>query len=348
MKKLLLIGSDSIHTYNYHLLVNDFFDEVLLITNSNNQNYTCKTVIVNFSLRNLITVSRTITTIQQTVKSFKPSVIHIHQADSGAFIALLATRKIKIPKILTAWGSDVLLTPNKGYWYKKMLLFNLNNADYFTADSYDLATTMQLYVPNKKLTTLVANFGIDIEISNDSSAKQNLIYSNRLHKKLYRIDKIILAFEKFLKSQQTDWKLIIAGTGEETENLKQLANSLNLNNYITFVGWLDNKTNWVYYNTAKMFISIPESDATSISLLEAMATGSIPVVSDLPSNTEWIENGKNGVVLKNINDNFLQEALTINTAVCNSINQKLIQEKATKQSQKKLFIDLYKSILNQL
>jgi glycosyltransferase involved in cell wall biosynthesis len=344
MKKLLLIGSNSIHTYNYYLLVNDFFDEVVVITDSNKQDYTCKTIIVNFSLRNLISVPRTIATIKETVNSFTPSIIHIHQADSGAFISLFATRKIKTPKILTAWGSDVLSTPSKGYWYKKMLLYILNHADYFSADSADLASVMQRYV-KKKLNTLIANFGIDIELGNYTGIKENIIYSNRLHQKLYRIDKIIFAFEFFLKHQQRDWKLVIAGAGEETDNLKELTTSLNLNAHVTFAGWLNKETNLDYYKKAKLFISIPESDATSISLLEAMAAGCIPLVSDLPANKEWIEDGRNGIIVKNGNGNFIQKALALNTTLCSSINQKLIQEKATKESQRKLFIDLYKRIL---
>jgi len=204
---------------------------------------------------------------------------------------------------------------------------------------------MQRYVQKKKLNTLIANFGIDIKIDNDSSAKQNLIYSNRLHQKLYRIDKIILAFEFFLKHQQEDWKLVIAGAGEETDNLKELTTSLNLNPHVTFAGWLNKETNLDYYKKAKLFISIPESDATSISLLESMAAGCIPLVSDLPANKEWIEDGRNGIIVKNENENFIQKALALNTTLCSSINQKLIQEKATKVSQRKLFIDLYKRIL---
>ena len=40
------------------------------------------------------------------------------------------------------------------------------------------------------------------------------------------------------------------------------------------------------------------SDALSVSLLEAMSFGCIPIVSDLPDNREWVENGINGIVMK--------------------------------------------------
>jgi glycosyltransferase involved in cell wall biosynthesis len=38
-------------------------------------------------------------------------------------------------------------------------------------------------------------------------------------------------------------------------------------------------------------------DATAVSLLEAMACGRAIIVSDLPSATEWIEDGDSGLVV---------------------------------------------------
>jgi glycosyltransferase involved in cell wall biosynthesis len=50
--------------------------------------------------------------------------------------------------------------------------------------------------------------------------------------------------------------------------------------------------NWLY-------ISAASSDGSSISLLEAMAAGMICIVSDFPSNLEWVENHFNGFTFKN-------------------------------------------------
>jgi glycosyltransferase involved in cell wall biosynthesis len=41
-------------------------------------------------------------------------------------------------------------------------------------------------------------------------------------------------------------------------------------------------------------VSTSRSDSTSISLLEAMAAGATPVVSDIPGNREWISEGEGG------------------------------------------------------
>ncbi len=50
-------------------------------------------------------------------------------------------------------------------------------------------------------------------------------------------------------------------------------------------------------NAADIAVSIPSSDGTAMSVLEAMACGVPLIVSDLPSNHEWITPGVNGEVV---------------------------------------------------
>ena len=45
---------------------------------------------------------------------------------------------------------------------------------------------------------------------------------------------------------------------------------------------------------ADIYISTSLSDSTSVSLLEAMASGLIPVVSNISGNREWVKEGGNG------------------------------------------------------
>jgi len=57
------------------------------------------------------------------------------------------------------------------------------------------------------------------------------------------------------------------------------------------------------------FVSASRSDGTSISLLEALAAGKICVVSDFPSNLEWVSNGVNGFLFKNGDPSSLASVL---------------------------------------
>lgn len=216
-----------------------------------------------------------------------------------------------------------------------MVQFNLRHADSFTSDSTFMADEMRKLVSEKKLEILIANFGI--EFLDLKLPKENIIYSNRLHKKLYRIDKVILGFKKFLdNSKDKTWKLIIAATGEETDALKLLVEQLGINEQVQFAGWVNKVQNAEFYSNAKIFVSIPESDATAISLLEAMAYGCVPVLSDLPANREWIEDGKNGIIINLLEENLFVHALKLNLAEVASYNRKIIEEKGTKKRTEKI------------
>jgi glycosyltransferase involved in cell wall biosynthesis len=54
------------------------------------------------------------------------------------------------------------------------------------------------------------------------------------------------------------------------------------------------------YRRCALFVSVPESDGTSVSLLEAMAAGCLPILSDLPANREWVEDGRNGLLVDDL------------------------------------------------
>ena len=61
-----------------------------------------------------------------------------------------------------------------------------------------------------------------------------------------------------------------------------------------FTGRLDAAVQNEWYGRARWFFSLPRSDSVSVSLLEAMAQGAIPVVSDLPANRELVQHAQNG------------------------------------------------------
>jgi len=349
MKKLLLIGSNAIHTFNYFRLIEDYFDEIVLITVTNNEFEATKLThkyAVYSSLKNPFNYFTAIKKYQTILEKEKPDIIHIQQISTYSFLLIKALRrsKLSIPVVVTAWGSDVLLVPQKGWLYRKMVQYVLNQGDLFTADAQFLSDEMQKLTP-KKIEVLVVNFGINVE--NISINKENIIYSNRLHEPLYRIDKIIIAFSKFMQ-QHSDWKLVVAATGTETENLKQLCKTLEIESQVAFLGWVDAKTNSENYAKAKIWVSIPVSDATSISLLEAMSLGCIPVVSDLPANKEWIQDTVNGILIDDVDAPFFERFAEIEFEKAIDINKRLIAEKGTKEVNRRIFYEVYDKILKKV
>ena len=53
----------------------------------------------------------------------------------------------------------------------------------------------------------------------------------------------------------------------------------------------------LYYGASDLYLSASHSDGSSVSLMEALASGLPVLVSDIPGNREWISEGKTGVAV---------------------------------------------------
>jgi glycosyltransferase involved in cell wall biosynthesis len=78
---------------------------------------------------------------------------------------------------------------------------------------------------------------------------------------------------------------------------------------------------------ADIYVSTSLYDGTSVSLLEAMASGCFPVVSDIPSNREWIRDGENGFLVPVNDEQYLAKK------IIDAIRDKGLLEKARKENQ---------------
>lgn len=338
--KLLVIGPNSTHVVRFIHLVKNLFDYIIFVgENHITSNDVTRQHLVNFRSKNPFTIWKNYKILKKIIQSENPDITHIQQVNRVAFMAARSLFKLKKKYVVTAWGSDVLLIPTKSALYKKMTQFVLNNSETITADSADMISAITKLAPDK-ITELIF-FGVE---PLKSLPKEKIIFSNRALFELYNINKVILEFYEFQKNYP-DWKLIIAGTGEKSEQLKMLVDDLKLTDKIDFVGWLNSEKNNDYYRRAAIYISFPSSDGTSVSLLEAMSAGCIPVVSDLPVAYEWIESGKNGVI-KNKLTNALSDAVKLNFEAVEKINSALIDRFATGKIATEKFRSIYTKLKN--
>ena len=141
-----------------------------------------------------------------------------------------------------------------------------------------------------------------------SEKKPLQIVSLRGHQTNYNIDVLIQAMAEVTKAEPKA-QLIVAGEGPETEGLRMLSSSLGIDKNVHFVGQLPHEAVQKYLNESSISASVPSSDATAVSLLETMACGSFPIVTDLPANREWIEDNVNGLLVPIKDSKALAEAI---------------------------------------
>jgi len=257
---------------------------------------------------------------KKIVDKIQPKYINAHYLSSYGFIASLI--KIQYPNIKliqSTWGTDILVTPFKSKIRFYIAKFSLKNSDLITSDSYYMSDKInQIYLNNKIMTF---PFGLDnFEISDNIIKDKFLIYSNRALTSNYNIDKIIIWFYNLNDKR---YKLLIANDGDNKKSLIDLANKLDLSNRVDFIGFLDKDKQEINYKKAQFYISIPTSDSTAVSLLEAMRYGCYPIVSNLNANREWIIN--------NINGNFFNDKMILPERIDTNIikfNQQIIKTNA--------------------
>ena len=345
--RLLIVAPAGAHIRNFLDRVENKARAIHIITNKPPDFKTNHQVtIVDFSLKNPLNFLSTPRKIKEVYKEFEPDIIHVHQLNSVSYYTLRALRNSGTPIVATAWGSDVLVLPEKGVVYKGLVRYALKHATVFTSDSTFMAQKMRDLLPDRNLDITICNFGVAPPVYD--LPKENIIYSNRLHKPLYRVDSIIEAFSKFRNtSGGKSWRLVIAATGPETPALKELAKELGVADQIQFEGWLEREDNMKWYARSKVWVSVPESDATAISLLEAMYYGCFPIVVDLPASHEWIEDGENGLIVYDVESAFLSGIEEVNFKSASEMNKQIIEKEGTYMVAEKKFGEIYCKLLTQ-
>ena len=138
----------------------------------------------------------------------------------------------------------------------------------------------------------------------------------------------------------------------QNPELQQLAVSLNVIKYTEFISKLVdyNELPEMLYGV-DIFISVPSSDSSSISLLEAMACGLPVIVSDIPANHEWVTDGWNGIIVPVRDPEKLAEAILHLIEkpdlmrLFGERNARIIREKADREKHMAHMEELYQQLL---
>jgi glycosyltransferase involved in cell wall biosynthesis len=341
-KSLLLIGGSkgNAHLLNYRNLIEDCFDDILIVSNQESEQFPSRKV--NFELKNPFAMWKNVQILRKIIQEEQPDIIHVHQANAYGFITALANRGRK-PLVVTTWGSDVLTLPHTSFLHRWMVQYILKSADAITADAQFMADAIHGLIGQVPVT--VANFGVEIQDIEEGKERKNIIYSNRMHESLYQIDQIVQQLAPFL-SKNPEWKLHIAASGSQTENLQNLAKEYLPDGSFEFLGFQAGKDNQQNYLQSKVYVSIPTTDGTSISLLESLAYGCLPIVSDLPANREWIQDGVNGIISSGDLSKDVERLLQMDASSIQNRNKEIIDQKATKTANRKKFSAIYEAIFS--
>ena len=225
--------------------------------------------------------------LARELAAFRPQLVDAHFVPNYGLLGALAGRR---PLSVAAWGSDLLVAGRRDALQRARARFVLRRADLVLADARNLAAAaVALGAPRERVRAIP--WGVDRARFAPAPARTpGLLLSTRMHEDVYDLPTLLRGVAPVL-ARTPGAELVIACDGSLRARLEREAAEILPAGRFRFVGRLDPAELAAWLGRADVYLSASLSDSTSLSLLEAMAAGALPVVSDIEGNREWVADG---------------------------------------------------------
>ncbi|WP_455656090.1 glycosyltransferase [Phascolarctobacterium sp.] len=289
--------------------------------------------------------------LKEIIKEFNPDIVHAHYASSYGLLGALSGF---FPLIISVWGSDVYLFPQRNLFCKLILKWNLFSADYILSTSYAMAEETKKYTSKE---ILITPFGVDLNLFKqdiqDSGNNDIVVGTIKTLEDRYGVEYLIRAFAIVKnKHQELPLKLLIVGDGSLRKKLEDLTSSLGIDDVTIFTGKVPYDEISKYHNMLSIFIAMSESESFGVSVIEAGACQKPVIVADVGGLPEVVDDGNTGIVVPAKNVEVCadkMEELVLNRELreklgCNA--RRRVQQLYDWDKNVALMVDIYKKILS--
>jgi len=254
--------------------------------------------------------------LSSIVADFDPDICHsFFGIPTGTLVFHPSLRKV--PTVLTCLGSDVPYhnpdSYNRLYTLLEPVVKKIWDAhDIVIANSDGLCEEIRQIAPSQEVE--VVNNGIDTQQFKPDSANQSedfrLLFVGRLIE-MKNVDRVIQLTKILNKHSARDFRLDIVGEGEQYESLLRMAQSEGIEQYVSFHGYVPHdKINFIY-RSADFYVQLSEVEGMSNTIMEAMASGSVPIISKVGGAEELIDKEVGHIVKDQINETDIEYILEL-------------------------------------
>jgi glycosyltransferase involved in cell wall biosynthesis len=236
--------------------------------------------------------------IRRMVSRLAPDLLIAYRTTSYGCLAAMSGFH---PLVVAAQGeTDVWPLDSRAVWVKRaMARFCLRNADLIHAWGDHMAQEQLSLgaVPEK---VLVRPRGIDLDLFFPAPSRVpvdalRLICTRSLYPE-YRHE-IILEAMASLAARGVPVSLDLVGDGPLMSELQRQVAALGLTSQVRFHGRVRHDRLAELLRQSHVYVSMPVTEGVSASLLEAMACGCYPIVTNLIANRYWITQHENGTLV---------------------------------------------------
>lgn len=292
-------------------------------------------------------VPKYVFSLRKVIQEIKPDIIHAGPIQNCAFLVALSGFR----RLLTmSWGYDLVMDAESSWWMKRITYFVLSNSAFFTSDA-NVTREKAIAFGMNPGHTVVFPWGIDLEHFHPKTDRRRktvdgktrsavrgqrskgiTLFCSRTWESIYGVDVLARAFVK-VASENPNVNLILLGGGSQGMNIRQILMNGGAMDRVHFGGQVGQRDLPRWYHMADIYISPSHVDGSSVTLMEALASGLPCLVSNIAGNKEWIEDGVNGWLFRDGEVDDLAEKILF--AIKNRKSFKKIGEAARKTAQQK-------------
>ncbi len=293
--------------------------------------------------------------LRRRLDELRPDAVHAHFLFPYGEWAWRTGRR---PLLHQAWGSDVLVIPERSADRRRWAERLMRDADAVTVNSLVLRdAVLKLGAPPDRVHEI--GWGVDTQrfsgrrdrsvVDGLGLAGRPVVASPRLHKEIYNLD-VLMDAVPLVQREVPEAAFLFMADGPGTEALRAQAERLGVADAVRFARF-DEGALPAAFAGCELSVSIPSSDSgRPSSLLEAMASALPVVVSDLPGIRELIDQdeGAEIVPLRDVEATAAAIARLLSDpglrARMGARNRDVVRERADAARETDRCIDLYRRL----
>jgi glycosyltransferase involved in cell wall biosynthesis len=298
---LFLAHGPSIHTRRWVRSLRDRGHDLLLLTATPaaDVGVPAKVVGSSWPVKGLQYLSA-LGAVRREIRDFRPDVTVAHFLPNyGLLAALSGTQRWMV----ACWGSDLLTNARRSPFHRARARYVLRKAPLIHVDALVLAAAaVALGASPARIWTRA--WGVDAAAfsrpadprrAGNSLAKTRILWTRQLEP-VYDPEPFVRALG-ILKRRAFPFHAVMAGDGPMRAGVARWIEEEGIAPDVTLAGFVAEETLRALYQQSDVYVSMSRSDSTSQSLLEAMAAGIFPIVSDIAGNREWVTHRREGYLV---------------------------------------------------
>lgn len=240
----------------------------------------------------------------ELIRREKVDVVHAGPVPFAA--ALVEVLPVALQLVVVSWGSDILLDCALNRGLKAQALIALERSSVVLVDCLAVERTIASWLPDLPAAVISFPWGLDLprfEVLPFSAAGElrkslgwqdnDVFVSTRSWEANYGIQSLIEAFALVVQKAPMA-RLLLVGDGSLRPEIMDMIASFGLTDHIHAPGRVDEHELPLMYGAADVYVSSSFCDGSSISLLEAMASGKPVIAHNEFGNLDWVLPDENG------------------------------------------------------